>query len=268
MKVSFTTFACPDWKFDQVVDAARRHGYHGIEFRCDAMHRHGVEVVASAQRRTEYRHQLDSAGIRPCCLATSLQFISEAAVEQTPSRLELAVDLGCGALRVLCGQPARSLRSGELIDRCAAHLHEVAPLAVQANVEFWLETHDALCHATQCAAVIDAVDHPNVAITYDNIHPYRMGESLEATVAALGSHVRHCHFHDAINAADQVMVKQLDQGEMPMDQMFQALIQMGFDGYLSGEWFADQYGADPDEALAAYHHDMTELARRNGVQLG
>ena len=44
MKISFMTFACPTYTFDQVVSLALRHGYGGIEFRCDSDHKHGVMV--------------------------------------------------------------------------------------------------------------------------------------------------------------------------------------------------------------------------------
>jgi len=32
-KLAFTTLACPDWSVPQVIDAARRYGYDGVELR-------------------------------------------------------------------------------------------------------------------------------------------------------------------------------------------------------------------------------------------
>jgi len=46
MELSFTTFACPNWPLVQVTEAANQYGYQGVGFRCDAGHRHGVEITA------------------------------------------------------------------------------------------------------------------------------------------------------------------------------------------------------------------------------
>ena len=267
MRISFTTFACPDWSFEEIVDAADHHGYHGVEFRCDAQHRHGVEVHSTSRQRQRFRARLESLGIEPCCLGTSLKFISERAIIEAPPRIELAAELGCPALRVFCGNPLDSLPHQTIIDQCARQLREAADMASAADIQLWLETHDAMSRAVDCAQVVRTVNHPMVGINYDNMHPFRMGETLETTYAALGNLVRHTHLHDAVAARDRVVVTRLDEGNMPMDDTIRALSKMGFTGYLSGEWFDDMYAIDPDEALAAYHHDMTTLAQRNGIEL-
>ena len=63
------------------------------------------------------------------------------------------------------------------------------------------------------------------------------------------------------------MIKPLDTGELPMDDMMRALLSLGYTGYLSGEWFNTMYGSEPDESLAAYYRDMKTLVERNGGEL-
>lgn len=268
MKISFMTFACPTWSFDQVLDAATAIGYHGIEFRCDANHRHGVEISAPKDERLAFRDRLEGAAVEPCCLATSLRFVADDVLGDVPDRLELAVDLGCPALRVFCGKPPDDMGRSEMIAIAASHLRDAAEMAAQHDLELWLETHDAICRAADAVAIVRQADHPAVAINWDNMHPLRAGESLDATIAQITGLIRHTHFHDAPADPEQFIITPLDQGGMPMDDMFQALIRMGFDGYLSGEWFDDQYGPTPEEAIAQYHSDMTRLAQRNHITLG
>jgi len=268
MKISFMTFACPTWNLQQALDAAVRHGYHGIEIRSDANHAHGVEITATPQQRRDIRDRFEGAGIEPCCLATSLQFATNQVLEQAPARIELAHDIGCPALRVFCGPKPESMSMPDVIDKVGTQLRAAAIIAEQAGVQLWLETHDTFCRAADAGAAARMADHPAVGINWDNMHPARLGEPLEATVAALGSLVRHTHFHDAINKPDTVVIRPLDQGDLPMDAMFQELIKMGFNGYLSGEWFNTMYGEDPDSSLAAFKRDMTTLAERNGVKIG
>ncbi len=268
MKTSFMTFACTDWRLDQIVAAANRYGYDGIEFRCDAGHLHGVEVTASAAERRATRSLLQRAEVEACCLATSLQFATDQVVDQAPARIELAADIGCPALRVFCGPRPEGASMDQVIDAVAKRLHMVAETSRQAGVQLWLETHDTFSKAADAGAAARRADHPVIGINYDNMHPYRMGEDLETTVAALGTLVRHTHFHDAINSPEQVVIRRVGEGQMPTDDMFAALVKMGYDGYLSGEWFHNHYGETPEESLEAYHEDMTDLALRHGVRLG
>ncbi|MEX0775753.1 MAG: sugar phosphate isomerase/epimerase family protein [Phycisphaeraceae bacterium] len=269
MKLSFMTFACPQWTFDEVVDAARRHRYQGIEFRCDAKHDHGVEVFCGKDERKQFRQKLEAYDLEACCLATSLRFADEQAIAEAPERLELAAAIGCPALRVFCGPKPPGVESMEqLIPIVARNLAQVAELAEHHHVKLWLETHDTFCRAADAAAAVRMANHPFVGLNYDNMHPFRHGEPLETTFAEIGGLVQHCHFHDAMNKPDKVIITPVAKGEMPMDEMFAALVKLGYDGYVSGEWFNDQYGKTPDDSLAQFHEDMTTLAERHGVRMG
>lgn len=267
MKISFMTFACPEWNADAVIDGAVRHGYHGIEFRTDANHQHGVEVTADASQRKRIRRRLADAGVEPCCLATSLQFATDKVLEESPARIELAASIGCPGLRVFCGPAPEGMEEQQIIETVAEQLRVGAEQAQAAGVELWLETHDTFSKAAPAGAAVRRADRPSLGINYDNMHPYRNGEPLETTVAALGDLVRHTHFHDSVAEPDTVVITPLDKGSLPMDDMFKVLINMGYDGYLSGEWFGQMYGEDADESLANFHRDMTTLAERNGVRL-
>lgn len=268
MRLSFMTFACPEWPIRRIVHTALRLGYHGVEFRCDAKHAHGVEVTASSSDRRTIRKWLTDSGVEACCLATSLRFADDKVIEAAPSRIELAADIGCPALRVFCGPIPEGLDLAGTIDKVASNLREVAPIAAQAGVQLWLETHDTMCKAAPAAAAVRAANHPAVGLNYDNMHPFRLGESLTETETAITGLVRHTHFHDSINSPDTVVIKPIGEGELPIDDMFRMLVAMDYRGYLSGEWFNDQYGPDPESSLARFHSDMTNLASRFGVTLG
>ena len=267
MKISFMTFACPQWPASQVIDAAVRHGYHGIEWRIDAKHEHGVEIASSSDDRQAIRQQHRDTDIAPCCLATSLHFVKSESVEESKPRIELAADLGCPGLRVFCGPKPDDMDMPQVIESVATNLRAAAEFAQQHGVELWLETHDTFCKAEPAVAAVRAADHPSIGINYDNMHPYRMGEPLETTSQLLDGLIRHTHFHDAVGKPDVVQIKPVGEGDLPMDEMMELLVEQKFSGYLSGEWFNDQYGADSDEALARYHNDMSNLAKQAGVTL-
>ena len=265
MKVSFTTFACPDWSMESILSAAVRHGYHGVEFRCDAGHNHGIEVTTPPSVRRGLRSRLDGAGIEPCCLATGLQFVNDWSLNESRSRMELAADLGCPAIRVFCGKPTDEMSMPDMIEKVGQQLRNAAEIASYTGVQIWIETHDTFSRARDAAAAIRMAEHPDVGIVYDNLHPYRRGEPLTETFAAITGLIRHVHFHDGLNKEDQVVIKPFGQGDLPLVEMIRKLGQQGYDGYVCGEWFHEMYGRDPDDALEAYYLDMTTLAQREGL---
>jgi len=267
MKISFMTFACPEYSLDQVLAAAVQYGYHGVEFRTDANHSHGVEISSSAAERKAFRAKLEDLNVEACCLATSLQFATDRVMDEVQARVDLAYDIGCPALRVFCGPAPEGFNEKDTIERCGSQLRAAAELSTDADVQLWLETHDTFCKAAPAAAAVRFADHRNVGINWDNMHPYRLGETLPETVGALGNLVRHTHWHDAVNARDKVIITPLDKGELPMDEMMQALAKMGYNAYLSGEWFNTMYGETPEESLSTFYEDMQTLCKRNGVTL-
>ncbi len=269
MKIAFSTFCCPTWPIKEVVGAARHYGYHGIEFRIDASQGHNLEVWSTREDRNDLRNMLHDRGIEVPCIGTSLQFLNEEAVEQLKPRLELAHHLDAGALRVLCGRPMDETEPMEdLIRRCAYNLRLGCDYAQDTNIELWLETHDTVCRGAEAAAVVRQVDHYLCGLCYDILNPARKGESLDATLAVIDGLVRHVHFHDGRLNPDQIEISRLGNGDLLIDETFQALIRMGFDGHLTGEWFYNEYGDDPDDALDVFQQEVVELGRRFGLTLG
>jgi len=253
------TFACPDLPFDKVLELARRHDYDGIEFRCDAGHGHGVEVQASKQIRREFRRKLAEAGIQVSCLATSLRFVTEEAVEDAPSRIELAADIGARGVRVFCGPLPEGMTMEDAIRVVAANLDRVADLAADAGVRLWLETHDSMSLGVHAGAVVERLDHPSVAINWDNMHPYRNGEPLETTWDAIAPYVEHTHFHDAVARPGTPVITPFYEGGLPVDRMYAHLMEANYEGFFSGEWFGDQMGPTPDEALRRYKEGLRQV---------
>lgn len=268
MKISFMTHVCGEWPLSRVIDAALKYGYHGIEFRIDARNQHGVEVSATAAERRAIRTQLERAGIEPCCVATSLFAHQEQVLRDAPARIQLASDIGCPGIRMFCGAPLPAgMTTAEAIERCGRNLAQLAPLAEQAGVGLWLETHDTLCKAADAVAAIRLAAHPSVALNFDMLHAFRMGEPLETSLACARGLVRHTHFHDAVTGPGVLDIVPFGCGNTPLDAMLKGLDDLGYDGYVSGEFFAGNYGPDPERAIEAFRDDIVTLMARNHVVL-
>ena len=103
MKLSFTTFACPNWTLKQILRSGARLGYQGVEFRTDAQHGHGVEVWTSVKERRHFREQIERADLRVSCIASSIQFTEDEIVGRALERVKLAADMGAEGMRAFCG---------------------------------------------------------------------------------------------------------------------------------------------------------------------
>jgi len=263
LKLSFMTFACPEYQFDEVLALAKRHAYQGIEFRTDAGHKHGVETSASSAERAAFRHKLADAGLEACCLATSLQFVRPDTVSQAPALIDLAADLGCPGMRVFCGPLPAGMTIEDAVPVVAANLRQVADGALASGVRLWLETHDSVSRAVYAGRIVRLVGHPAVAINWDNMHPYRNGEALEETWRAISPFIQHTHFHDSINDPGEPVITPFGKGGLPIQAMFDLLQSINYKGYYSGEWFDEQMGADADASLEAHKEGLEQLERNS-----
>lgn len=262
MKLAFMTFACPEWSVAQIVDGARRYGYHGVEIRVQSEHAHGIEIDAPAEARHATRSQFADAGIEVPCLATSLQFARSGAAGQAEcdtalQLLDLAADMGAWGLRVFGGFPVRDSEDNpankevsreEATQWAAENLRRVADEAAARHVHFWFETHDYFRKGAETAAVVRGADHPAVRCNWDVMHPQLNGEDFSVTQQELAGLIEHTHFHDA-KSADARTICPFGEGELPLMEMLQWLQAQGYNGYLSAEYFGDSLGDGPDVSL-------------------
>jgi len=242
MRYSFMTFSCPELAWDEVVAAARRFGYDGVEPRAQAQHKHGVETAASAEQRAAIRREAADAGIAIACLATSCSYTAsdpaDLARMMADSRalIDLAHDLGAPCMRVFGGVIPEGMARQDAVEQVADCLAELGDPARAAGVTLCVETHDSWCNARDLARVIERVSHPNVMANWDIMHPVRAGMTMDEAFAAIGPYVRHVHFHDGKETGKGSELCPIGQGVIDHRRAVQLLRGFQFKGHLSGEW--------------------------------
>lgn len=241
MKYAFMSSSAPEATLDQLLAMARDWGYRGIEPRIEWGHGHGVEPTASAAERETIRTAVDESPVTLCCIATGCRFanaeMQAAEIEKAEACIELAGDVGCGRLRVFGGDPGEGVERAEAIATLVEGLRRLADHAAGRGVTLLLETHDAWTNPDHVAEVVQRVDHANVAVLWDVMHPLRTsGWSIDAAFQKLRPWVRHCHIHDGTLAQDRIEFRPIGEGEIDHRRAIELLFGAGFDGYLSGEW--------------------------------
>ncbi|MCD6350913.1 MAG: sugar phosphate isomerase/epimerase [Armatimonadetes bacterium] len=246
MKISFMTWACPDWDLNQVLTAAVRYGYDGVEPRVEADQKHGIDLDRTKKEREDIKRQFADMGVEISCLATSRRYALadreewRESVELTQKYVDLAADLGCPNLRVFGGPTPEGMSREDAQKLVAEALAELGPYAAQRGVWLALETHDDYSLADWCAATLQAAGVEGVGICWDIMHPFRHGQSIEEAFAAVKDLVRHCHVHDGHRPADGGPggweLAKMGEGDIPHDEAVKLLAGINFEGHLSGEY--------------------------------
>jgi sugar phosphate isomerase/epimerase len=241
MKFSFMTFSCPGATLEEVFELAQNFGYSGVEPRVASGHKHGIELETGPAARRVIRDMADEAGIQICCVATSCRFAdpqnSAQNVEDARRYIELASDIGSSRLRVFGGNFPQEISREVATQTLIESLLELAPFAQERSVTLCLETHDAWTDAREVAGVMQAVNHPNIAVNWDIMHPVRQSNyTLEESFKILAPWIRHVHIHDGSLSLDKLQIVPIGEGDFNHGVVLRLLQEANYDGFLSGEW--------------------------------
>lgn len=241
MKLAFMTFSCPELTFEQVLAAAKQYGYAGVEPRIDVNHQHGVEVTADAAARRRIREQAADADVAISCIATSASYADPKAapqhVEQTCKAIDLAADVGAHRIRVFAGRMPEGVSRTQAVESVSTALRSVADQAKHREVIVCVETHDDWCDPRDVATLMKRINHPNIAVNWDIMHPVMRGNAtMDQAYDILKPWVQYVHFHDGTLADGKVTLKTIGEGMIDHARAVTLLKQHGYDGFLSGEW--------------------------------
>jgi sugar phosphate isomerase/epimerase len=238
VKVAVSNLAAPAWTLERTLEAVHEYGYDGLELRLLRGEPIDVLSVDPATRRT-----LAGADVPLVCLDTSIE-LAKPFERELFAALELAREWRAPAVRVFGGP------SPELAD-IARRLDPVLDRAEAAGVTIALETHDSFASAVLLGEVLQRVERPSFAAIWDVHHPYRMGESPEVVLGALGGRIHLVHLKDARRVDDDWALVGLGEGEVPVRESLAALTASGYDGWLTVEWEKRWHPelAEPEVAL-------------------
>lgn len=269
LKLSFTTWACPEWTVAAIVDGMQTYGYDGVELRVGKGHLHGVELDSPADYLGEVRKQFDAANMAVSCIATSFAFSNPDLVERqrtiaaVKQCLKVADAVGAPYIRIFGGDIPAGLEATGVIDYIAEALDECSEFAEKEKLRSMvlLETHGAFSHSNYVHEVMSQVFSPKLGVLWDVLHPIRVLESVEDTYDAICDYVRHVHVHDCTFNDDRTKIEPCEPGEgfVPMPQVVDLLKSGNFRGYLSLEIL--QRDVDPDEALPKYAKYLKNLVK-------
>lgn len=262
MKLSFSTLGCPNWTFEEILRNGPALGFQGVTFRALGGEPDLTKVpVFEASRRKKTRALLRKSDLEPNMLATSARMLAanpddvELSLLSAEMHIDLAADIGCPFIRVFGGQIAAGVSHAAAVHWTAQRLRRLGNRAQNCGVTVLLETHDDCVDPVYVRRVMQATDHPSVGVLWDIGEQFRIiGRSAAETWKLIGPWTRACDLKDSVEDFSTKYgyrhVK-LGEGDLPLFETLQHLVQQSYDGWLTFEWEKRWHPdiAEPEEAF-------------------
>jgi sugar phosphate isomerase/epimerase len=301
LKIAFSTLACPEWSWAEILERGAAFGFDGVEVRLIAGETDlrrvadlGAEDPGAGNRGSR---DLDRR-LPVCGLASSVRFESPDAAERAQEILtgrdyvDLARRLGARFVRVFGDvlPPASAPEARRLtLAHIAGGLDELGAYAAPLGIDIVIETHGDFSSTLLLRDLMEKVTCPAVGVLWDTHHPWRFhGEPPAESWERIGRWVRHTHWKDSVTArpsrkepasaaaeekarglmsghqtADYVL---FGAGEFPAVECLDVLLKGGYRGWFSLEWEKAWHPEieDPEVALPPVPGKLRELARLAG----
>ena len=241
MLTCFSTLACPDFSWQEIYSMAKDFNFNGIEIRGLGNDIFSVKAPPFTESQLPKTvAKLKELKLTIPCLSSGEPVndlaTKDKAIAEIKAYIELANKLGTSYIRVLGDRnpaPEKEIDDEVVI----SIMKELVPYAEEMNVTLLLETNGVYCDTKRLKKVLDAIGSRKAAALWDMHHPYRfMGETPTETVNNLGEYIKHVHVKDSVMVDGKVVYKLMGSGDMPLKEMFDALMSIDYLGYVSLEW--------------------------------
>lgn len=262
MKFAVFTVMLPDLTPEEAATELKAAGYDGVEWRFTVVpdDRRGESpsfwgnnlctFAPTPDEAERARRIADSAGLAIPSLGTYLTMGDIAAVEET---MQLAQICGAPCIRVATSWLGADQRYTEVCDENRAYLREVEALSKDTGVKGLVEIHhnSIASSASLAARLVDGFDpgcigviHDAGNMVYEGYEAYRIGLEL------LGPYLAHVHLKNATFRAPtdngtthgaqvwRPTSAPMDDGVVDFEALFTALVEAGYNGWMSFEDFS------------------------------
>ncbi len=251
MKISFSTLACPNLSWQEIISVASDIGFDGIEVRGlgDDIFAYRAKPFVDSEI-TKTMQKLGDLKLAVSCFSSGccLKFADkrEENLEEITGYIELAAKTGTEFVRILADLDV--MPDGDVDDDLVVEqLKALAPIAALHNVTLLVETNGVYADTARLRKILELTASDSVAALWDIHHPFRvMNEEPEVTVQNLGAYIKYVHVKDSVINDRKIAYKMMGEGDLPIGEMINALRSINYEGYLSLEW-VKRWSADLED---------------------
>jgi sugar phosphate isomerase/epimerase len=244
MKTCFSTLACPDWSLLEILRAAATYGYDGVELRVVSRELDLWNLPAfRASSLAATRAVIEDHGLLIASIGSSACFHSPDArerdrnLESAQRMAEIAAGLGAPSIRVFGDRIQPGGERKQTVAWIADSLTRLADKLKPDNVQVWLETHGDFATAADVSEVVAQVDSAEIGIIWDPANAFAQHGELPLILPRMSISIHHVHLKDLKRTPESSFDYMLTgEGEFPLKTMFDSLMGLGYDGFVSFEW--------------------------------
>ncbi len=225
MKLSFSTqyqSLFPAEAFQLAEDT----GVTSVELYCDISRPLPYDHPLQPSRVHTQRRELYLRHRTVPCIAASPDWGDPDAVRRVTELITAAQDLNVDCV-VLRAEP------GDMLTRA---LRSLLPTAERLKTAILLESRGAFADTDRLRLTLDAFASDYLGACWCLDETVQFGETPEQTITHLGAYVRHVHYTDFLKTKDGITPALTMEGDLPMDQIYNALRSVNYDGALSLVW--------------------------------
>ena len=239
MKRTFSSLACMEASFPELLDYAKGAGYDTLELRLDKQ-----DNICGLSKEAVPLNLMQEKGVNLLDLGTGVSLVdyNPEKIAKAKENVDLAAFVSAKAIRLFVGAHVKTLSEtpSQNIEGIIRSVNEIAAYAAPLNVEIWLEIHSWFSSGKNMKLILDHVSEKNVKVIWDVIHSVEFCEEPEETMALIGEYIAHVHIKDGKKPQDPEQFRwQLTahgEGELPTARVLKLLKEANYQGYLSLEW--------------------------------
>ena len=264
--ITFSTLACPHWQAETIIAKAIEFGYDGIEWR-GGPQGHVQPGMPGAQKATLQKMLMDT-GLITVAVTAYTSFVSSVAKERKANLDELrqytdlAAELDAPYVRTFLGElPEGTQPDPSIYKNISDCLNLASEYAESVGVKIAIEPHDDFVRASTIVPILNQVQHPALRVIWDIGNAFAAGENPTQSFAFLKDRLAYVQVKDGKGRAPDWQLCSLGEGDIPLSQAFELLLDNNYPGAFSVEWeYAWHPELDPPEvALPAALQTVKEL---------
>jgi len=239
-----------DWDLPTLLSNCEHTGADGVELR--TTHAHGVEPTLSAAGRREVKARFADSPVTLVGLGSNEDFHDvdpeslAASIAAAKAFLQLSHDVGASGVKVKPNDLPPEVSKEKTFAQIGRALNELGAFAADLGQQVRLEVHGGCAQLPTMAAIMEAADHPSVAVCWNSNPQDLEGEGLahnfRLVEKRLGS-TTHVHL--------------IGDKKYPYPQLFELLKAAKYDGWLLAE--ESDMSVDRLAALAAERQEFDRL---------
>jgi sugar phosphate isomerase/epimerase len=258
--LGFSTLGCPAWRWTEILDFARSHGFAAVELR-------GLQTNMDLTLAPEFsresgrldlsKQQLGDRGLRVSCLGASAHMHEQdptkraAQLDEARRFIDLAEALRAPYVRVFGNNYVKGVPRDVMLAHIARGLRELGDYARPKGVTVLIESHGDFTDSPALLAILQQADSPGVGLLWDAHHTFVSGkEAPEDTVLQVGRYIRHTHLKDSVPAGADRRYVLTGTGDVPVRRQIEALVRIGYRGVYSFEWEKRWHPEIPEPEVA------------------